>query len=80
MEEVQRVSSLVLRPKWAGGLQEVVARAIIGEGQKLVEGPRRRIGVDVGALQPFVIWSASQLVALQVEDARILGPDCGVCA
>lgn len=70
VEEVQRITSLVLRPKWAGGLQEVVARVVIGEGLKSVEGPCRRIGVDIGELQPFVIWSASRSVVFQVEDAR----------
>lgn len=50
VEEVQRITSLVLRPKWAGGLQEVVARPVIGEGLKMAAGPSRRIGVAVGEL------------------------------
>ncbi|XP_059071301.1 uncharacterized protein LOC131865388 [Cryptomeria japonica] len=63
-EEVQWISSLVLRPKWVGGLQDVVARSVIGVGLRMAEGPSRRIGVDVGELQHFVVWSASRPIAL----------------
>lgn len=48
----------------------MVAHSDIGVGLRMVEGPSRRIGVDVGELQPFVVWSASQPVVAQVEDAR----------
>lgn len=30
MEEVQQVASLVLQPKWVGGLNDVVARVVVG--------------------------------------------------
>lgn len=69
-EEVQQVASLVLQPKWSGGLEDVVARAVVGEGLKMLEAPWWRIGVEMGGLQPLVIWSASQPVEIQLENAR----------
>lgn len=36
----------------------------------MVEESWQRIGVELGELQPFVIWSASQPVETQLENAR----------
>lgn len=69
-EEVQRVASLVLQPKWARGLNEVVTRAIVGKGLKMVEESWWRIGIELGELQRFVIWLMSRPIKTQLENAR----------
>lgn len=69
-EEVLRVASLVLRPKWSGGLAEVVARAEIGMGLRMEQGSWRRLGGGSEVVQPLVVWSDSRSVDSQMEDAR----------
>lgn len=54
-KEMFWVATLVLRSKWVGGLNDVVARVVVGKGMKMMEDPWWRIGVEARELQPFVM-------------------------
>lgn len=69
-DEVLRVTSLVLRPTWSGGLAEVVARVEIGKGMRMVQVSWRCLSEEMGVVQSLVVWSASRSADAQMENAR----------